>query len=235
MSMNNRAWPFGLACLGILIPMAVQAQQHRPKARATVGAYYFDGWSGKTNHATKLLETEFADRKPVWGWNDDTLAIMQRQIDYCADHGIAFWAVDWYYPEGRNKTTPLNNALGLYLKAPNRQRLKFCLLVANHAGFRIGPKDWDTCCRKWIELFRQPTHLRLDGQPLLIFFSPGELQQAFGGVEGVRKALDSLRAKAKKAGLPGLPFRLHRSLRAWLANARLSINRNTPAMSVPAR
>jgi hypothetical protein len=204
MSMSNRAWPFGLACLVVLIPMAVQAQQHRPKARATVGAYYFDGWSGKTNHATKLLETEFADRKPVWGWNDDTLAIMQRQIDYCADHGIAFWAVDWYYPEGRNKTTPLNNALGLYLKAPNRQRLKFCLLVANHAGFRIGPKDWDTCCRKWIELFRQPTHLRLGGRPLLIFFSPGELQQAFGGVEGVRKALDSLRAKAKKAGLPGV-------------------------------
>jgi hypothetical protein len=44
----------------------------------------------------------------------------------------------------------------------------------------------------------------LDGQPLLIFFSPGELQKAFGGVDGVRKALDSLRAKAKKAGLPGV-------------------------------
>ena len=107
---------------------------------------------------------------------------------------------DWYYPEGKDKTTPLNNALDLYLKAPNCQRLKFCLLVANHAGFRIGPKDWDACCEKWIDLFRQPTHLRFDGQPLLIFFSPEELQQAFGGVEGVRKALDSLRAKAKEAG-----------------------------------
>jgi len=94
--------------------------------------------------------------------------------------------------------------LGLYLKAPNCQRLKFCLLVANHAGFRIGPKDWDACCEKWIELFRQPTHLRLNGQPLLIFFSPEELRRAFGGVEGVRQALESLRAKAKQAGLPGV-------------------------------
>ena len=153
---------------------------------------------------TKLLETEFADRKPLWGWKDDTVEIMQKQIDYCADHGIAFWAFDWYYPEGKTKTTPLNNALELYLKAPNCQRLKFCLLVANHAGFRIGPKDWDACCDKWIELFQKPTHLRLDGQPLLIVFSPDELQKAFGGVEGVRKALDSLRAKAKKAGLPGV-------------------------------
>ncbi len=99
---------------------------------------------------------------------------------------------------------PENNALGLYLKAPNCQRLKFCLLVANHAGFRIGPKDWDACCKKWIDLFRQPSHLQLDGQPLLIFFSTDELQKAFGGMVGVRKAFDSLRARAKKAGLPGV-------------------------------
>jgi hypothetical protein len=193
-----------LVGLTALIPAVSVAQQAKPKAM--VGAYYFDGWSGGTDeiHLTKLLTTEYADRKPVWGWRDDTVEIMQKQIDYCADHDIAFWAFDWYYPEGKTKTTPLNNALGLYLKAPNRQRLKFCLLVANHEGFRIGPKDWDTCCENWIELFQKPTHLRLGGQPLLIILSHDELQKAFGGVDGVRKALDSLRAKAKKVGLPGV-------------------------------
>ena len=200
--MRKPGWSIAFVCLATLIPATAHAQDAKPKA--TVGAYYFDGWSNKTSHVTPLLETEYADRKPVWGWTDDTVEIMQKQIDYCADHDIAFWAFDWYYPEGKTKTTPLNNALDLYLKAPNCQRLKFCLLVANHAGFRIGPKDWDTCCEKWIELFQKPTHLRLDGQPLLIFFSPGELQKAFGGVDGVRKAFDSLRAKAKKAGLPGV-------------------------------
>ncbi len=194
-------WPLALVCLAAFIPTIALAQQDRPKA--TVGLYYFDGWSSR-DHVTKLLATEFADRKPVWGWNDDTIEIMQKQIDYCADHGIAFWAFDWYYPEGKSKTTPLNNALDLYLKAPNCRRLQFCLMVANHGGFRIGPNDWNACCEKWIKLFRQPTHLRLDGQPLLIIFSPGELQKAFGGVEEVCKALDSLRAKAKKAGLPGV-------------------------------
>ena len=191
-----------LACFVALIPLV--AQEEQPKPRALVGAYYFDGWSGQTNHITELLKTEFADRQPVWGWKDDTVEIMQRQIDYCADHGIAFWSFCWYYPEGENKTTPLNNALDLYLKSANCQRLKFCLLVANHGGFRIGPKDWDACCEKWIDLFRQPTHLRLDGQPLLIFFSPEELQRAFGDVDGVRQALESLQAKAKAAGLPGV-------------------------------
>jgi hypothetical protein len=189
-------------CLIALIPVTAQAQE--VERRAMVGAYYFDGWTGQTFHITELLKTDFADRKPVWGWKDDTVEIMQKQIDYCADHGIAFWSFCWYYPEAENKTTPLNNALGLCLKAPNNQRLKFCLLVANHRGYRIGPKDWDVCCEKWIGLFQQSTHLRLDGKPLVIFFSPGELQRAFGGVEGVRKALDSLRAKAKDAGLPGV-------------------------------
>jgi hypothetical protein len=174
------------------------------KPRAMVGAYYFDGWSGQTGHVAKLLETEFANRKPVWGWKDDTVEIMRRQIDYCADHSIAFWAFDWYYPEGPNKETPLNNALQLYLKAPNRERLKFCLLAVNHQGYPIGPKNWDALCQIWIDLLRQPTYLLLDGQPLLIIFDPRGLQDAFGGVQGVGKAFASLRTKAKEAGLPGV-------------------------------
>ncbi len=199
--MTKPGWSIAFVCL-VAFAATVHAQDARP--RAMVGAYYFDGWSGKTDHVSKLLETEFADRKPVWGWKDDTVEIMQKQIDYCVDHDIAFWAFDWYYPEGEIKTMPCNNALDLYLKAPNCQRLKFCLLAVNHTGFYIGPKEWDACCDKWIELFQKPTYLRLDGQPLLIFFSPGELQKAFGGVDGVRKAFDSLWAKAKKAGLPGV-------------------------------
>jgi hypothetical protein len=198
--------PLRISIAILLTLLSATALAQQPKPKAMVGVYYFDGWSGKTDdiHLPKLLTTEYADRKPVWGWHDDTVEIMQQQIDLCADHDIAFWAFDWYYPEGDNKATPLNNALDLYLKAPNVKRLQFCLLVANHEGFRIGPKDWDACCEKWIELFQKPTHLRLDGQPLLIFFSTDELQKAFGGIDGVRTAFDAFQAKAKKAGLPGV-------------------------------
>ena len=138
--MSQLRWSFVFVCLAALIPAPASAQQS--KLRAMVGTYYFDGWSGGTNeiHITKLLTTEYADRKPVWGWKDDTVEIMQKQIDYCADHDIAFWAFDWYYPEEKTKTTPLNNALDLYLKAPNCQRLKFCLLVANHQAFASGQR-----------------------------------------------------------------------------------------------
>jgi hypothetical protein len=172
--------------------------------RALVGAYYFDGWTAQHDEINKLLYAEYAYRQPIWGWKDDTIEIMQKQIDYCADYGIGFWAIDWYYPQWKTKRHPCNNALGLYLKTPNRRRLKFCLMVANHGEFGIGPKDWDDCCRTWIDLFCQPTHLSLDGRPLLIIFAPWDLEQRFGSADAVRKAFESLQARAKEVGLPGV-------------------------------
>ena len=88
---------------------------------------------------------EFADREPVWGWRDDRLEIMERQIDLAADHGIAFFAFCWYWhpDEKQVRDDPKHTGLKLFLKAKNNHRMKFCLLVANHAGFLIsGPDDW---------------------------------------------------------------------------------------------
>ena len=173
--------------------------------RAKAGAYYFDGWTGQTRHLTERLETEFFDREPVWGWRDDSLDVMEQQIDYAADNALAFFAFDWYYPEGENKETPLNTGLELYLQSNNRDRLEFCLLVANHGGFRIGPGDWEIVCDKWIALFKQPTHLMVNGKPLIIFFSPWELKKAFGGTaEGVKQAFEAFRQKAAANGLKGV-------------------------------
>lgn len=197
--MTRCAPAFLVACLLLGLP-ALAADG--PAAPVTAGAYYFDGWTGQTHHITDRLTTEFAAREPVWGWRDDSPDVMRQQIDFAADYGLAFFSFCWYYPEGEKKETPLNNALSLYLAAPNRDRLKFCLLVANHGGFRIGPKDWDAVCRRWIDLFKHPAHLRVGGKPLLIIFAPGELLQDFGGAPAVRAAFTTLRQTAKAAGLP---------------------------------
>jgi ketosteroid isomerase-like protein len=92
--------------------------------KAMVGLYYFDGWSNE-QHLTKLLTTEFADRKPVWGWKDDTVEIMQKQIDYCADHDIAFWAFDGYYPEARAMETVGTDAAACHDGAAPRGSVVF--------------------------------------------------------------------------------------------------------------
>ena len=175
-----------------------------PPTKVRAGAYYFDGWTGKSYHLTPRLRDEFFDREPVWGWRDDSLPVVEQQIDCAADHGLAFFAFDWYWPEGANKETPMNTGLELYLQAKNKQRLQFCLLVANHGGFRIGPADWETVTDIWVRLFKEPTHLKVGGKPLLIFFTARRAARAFGSSAAVKAAFDKLDAKARAAGLAGV-------------------------------
>ena len=184
------------------LSLAGAAEPPKPEP-VKLGAYYFGGWRPGNTRVTDRLKTEFAQREPVWGWLDTDLANMQQQINFAADAGLKFWAFCWYCPEN-GEPTNLNEALDLYLAAPNHARLQYCLMVANHAPYRIGPKHWPAISAQWIELFKKPTYLTVDGKPLLIIFSPGEIIRSFGTTDAVKAAFDQLRADAKAAGLPGV-------------------------------
>ena len=192
-------------------PCFAQAPAAPTKVRA--GAYYFDGWTGKTGHLTHRLRDEFFDREPVWGWRDDSLSVVEQQIDCAADQGLAFFAFDWYWPEGPDKEAPMNTGLKLYLQAKNKQRLQFCLLVANHGGFRIGPADWETVTDIWLPLFKEPTHVKVGGKPLLIFFAPSELRNSFGSSTAGEGRL-------RKTRCQGPRHRAGRGLRRGVCQAR---------------
>lgn len=209
LDLNRNGFPqppvaFWILAAILLIAAPVFAQAPAAPAKVRAGAYYFDGWTGKSKHLTPRLRDEFFDREPIWGWRDDSLAVVEQQIDCAADHGLAFFAFDWYYPEGTNKESALNTGLKLYLQAKNTKRLEFCLMVANHGGFRIGPGDWDAVTDIWVRLFKEPTHLKVGGRPLLIFFAARELLHAFGNSAAVKSAFDKLDAKARTAGLEGV-------------------------------
>jgi len=207
-----------LGLLGVA-GMAGAARGQEPKPRMKLGAYYFAGWSGKSSmddgkpehawaqgmptHFTQKLATEFAGRTPIWGWRDDTVELMERQIDLAADHGLAFFSFCWYWHDNKG---PINVKaidedskhlpMQLFMKAKNNRRMEFCLLVANHGGFEIvGPAAWKQAAEHWATLFKHPRYLRVAGQPLLVIFSP----------RGVDKAgLDCVQAAARSAGLPGV-------------------------------
>jgi hypothetical protein len=190
-----------------------QANLQSAPPRATVGAYYFGGWAGSSTrwqddpawtrrhpptHLTKRIVEEFADREPVWGWRDDALEIMERQIDLAADHGIAFFAFCWYWNKDPEKLAqdPKHVGLNLFLRAKNNHRLKFCLLVANHAGYLFqGADDWGRAAAGWLPHLRHPQHLTVDGKPLVIIFNPGN---------GDRDGLAQVQAAARQAGLMGV-------------------------------
>ncbi len=123
---------------------------------------------------------------------------MERQIDLAADHGVAFFAFCWYWhPSKRGvDADSKHTGLELFLKARNNHRLKFCLLVANHAGFLIGSAtNWTQAAAYWMPYFRHSQYVTVEGKPLVIIFNPRDSNP--GG-------LANLQSEAKKAGLPGL-------------------------------
>ncbi|WP_294183555.1 glycoside hydrolase family 99-like domain-containing protein [uncultured Sphingobacterium sp.] len=171
------------------------------------GAYYFDGWSRNSDHITPLLKSEFSEREPIWGWETSSQGIVDRQIACAANAGLRFFSFCWYagnplYLQSKD------NALAYYLSSPEKSKLAFCLLIANHEGHLITPENWEKCTAVWLKLFQDPSYLKADGKPLLIFFSVGSLLRTFGSVQSVKAHFDKMRMEARSIGLEGVTIAL---------------------------
>ncbi|WP_069658050.1 glycoside hydrolase family 99-like domain-containing protein [Arcticibacter eurypsychrophilus] len=174
--------------------------------RAIIGAYYFDGWTGVyPYHITDVLTRSFPERESKWGWITSTQQKVDRQIIEAYNSGLSFFSFCWYFT-GKNsyKTEPLNRALSFYTSSSQKDKLKYCLLVANHGGFTIGPSEWSTVVSEWISNFKSKEYLTIDGEPMLVFFSLEGLVERFGSAEKVKIAFESLKTIAKSKGLKGV-------------------------------
>lgn len=180
--------------------------QDKPSKQLLVGAYYFDGWTGKTPHITKSLTENFKERKPVWGWVTSTPEIIQKQVDAAASANLDFFSFCWYDSDlsKKNEEEPRNNALRLFINTEHKKGLKFNLLVANHFGYLIGPADWARVTKAWIKLFENEAYLKFKEKPLITFLSLKMLLSKFGSAAKIKSALDKLRADAILKGLPGV-------------------------------
>ena len=166
-----------------------------------VGAYYFPGWP--TRDKWTVLDA-FPERMPILGYYaEGDPRVMDWQIKWAVEHGISFFAFDWYWDRGQRQ---LEHALDLgYLRARFRPFLKFCLLWANHneAG-SSSEADLLAVVDFWIaRYFRQPEYLTVDGKPVVIIFTPRQLRADMGS-EAVAAALRRMRARVEAAGFPGL-------------------------------
>ena len=180
-----------------------------------LGAYYFDGWSGRhkadgdpaqpwakgaPTHLTKALVENYSDREPLLGWRADSPEIMRRQIDLAADHGLSFWAFCWYFQSKAQAVAddPKHTGLRLFLGAPNNERLRFCLLIANHDSYQLNTLErWRQAAEYWLPYLRHPRAVTVGGKPLVILFNPKDaLPEGMAAVE----------AAARAAGLPGVTF-----------------------------
>ena len=175
------------------------------KAAVKVGAWYFGGWSfpadqnGHTFHISPTLTTTFSDREPVWGWREDKAGVMTEQINYAADNGLSFWGFCWYdntLVDDAKTMDNLNNALDLFLKAPNKNRLDFCLMSC----FPVSPVNWEKICDRTVPYFKEGNYLKVEGKPVMVFFNTDEVISGMNGIANTKAALQLYRKKAREAG-----------------------------------
>lgn len=215
-NITNRLLLFAV-CM-VFMASSCNRGESREKPDFQVGAYYYDGWSGKHALADdpaepwaknvpravrKRMVEEFSEREPVWGWRHDTQEIMERQIDLAADNGISFFLYCWYWRDNKGsinpdliRELPAHVSMNMHMKAKNKERLKFALLVANHQGAEIiGPENWEKATEFWMEYFNDPQYMKVDGKPLVVIFSSR-------GIEN--ESIARMQETAVKMGLKGL-------------------------------
>src|SRR3972149_59207 len=189
-----------------------------------------DGWTEWeiVKNGKPKFEGHSQPKVPLWGYRDESApAEMARSIDAMADAGIGAIIFDWYrYDDDINGGVMIEEALKRgFLQAPNRNRVKFALMWANHTYIDchpFAPGVWFNNAPVWRKgevsqaaferhtqdaiqsYFKQPNYWKIDGRPYFSIYELDKLVHGLGGVAATRSALDDFRPRVKAAGFPDL-------------------------------
>ncbi len=201
---------------------------------------HYQAWYGPGFSEWELIRTteplfpgHHQPKMPTWGYFDERdPEWAARQIDLAADHGITVFLFDWYWYCGvRLMEEALEQG---FLQAPNRERLKFALMWANHswgtwpavtgipgmgaaAGVNQGqslwlpqrhyPEDLDRVVDYCCEhYFHEPNYWRVEGRPYWALWDINRFAEQLGGDAAAAAALERMDTRARTHGLPGLYF-----------------------------
>ena len=167
------------------------------------------------------------NRQPLWGYeNEADPAVMEKQIDEATKHGVNVFIYDWYWFDNRPF---LENCLNDgFLKAKNKDKMKFYLMWANHDANHcwnrelsdeyadtviwkgaVGKPAFETVVHRVIEkYFSQPNYYKINGCPVFMIYDVMNLVKGLGGILQTQEALAWFREETKKAGFPDLHFQL---------------------------
>lgn len=209
-----------------------------------IAAYIWPAYSGKeprsrifwpegigewqtVKRASAKFEGHEWPRKPLWGYCDEAdPAVMAQQIDAAADHGVNVFIYDWYWYDDRPfQEQCLNDG---FLEAPNRSRMKFYLMWANHdanylwdirnsSAFgdtvvwrgAVTRAQFEPMAKRLIQkYFHLPEYYTIEGKPVFMIYDVQNLLNGFGGMEATKDALCWWKREAVRQGLPGIHLQL---------------------------
>jgi len=168
-----------------------------------VGSYYFPG------HFSPMRWMPFRRcgyPTPVLGfYRDYEPEVLDWHIKWAVEHGISFFAFDWYGgPKGPSEVH--NQALDrAFLTARYRSLMKFCLMWCNEGIEERYTEDEMVAFARLLteRYFSQPNYLKIDGDNVLIISVPGHLLASFGA-EGTGRVFARMAEVSRAAGCGGL-------------------------------
>ena len=192
-----------MTLIGLLLLSSLHAQ---PPTRPAAGAIRWDAWHGRQGAPGRAVEkalgpAEWHYRLPFFAKvvSDNEVSIdgssqetMDREIGYAAKAGLDYWAFLKY-----DDPDPMSISLHRYLSSKQKNEIQFCL-VTELSRWGTKARHRDRIAR-YAALMKEPTYFKTPaGRPLfyLGFLNEASVQEAWGSVEELRKAVDELRALA---------------------------------------
>jgi hypothetical protein len=210
-------------------------------------SYHGNGWTEweLVKAAKPRFENHHQPNVPEWGYTDEAdPAQMAQKIDAAANNGIDVFIFDWYmYEDGPFLDRGIDEG---FLKAENCEKIKFGLMWANHDWVdihpytkgteqkllypgKVSPERFEEISDFVVEkYFTKSNYWKIDGKAYFSVYDVQKFVEGFGSMEATKAAMDSMREKAKTAGLKGV----HWNLVAW-GNPILPVEKapsNTPEL-----
>lgn len=187
------------------LPKASYVPAPQPvKTAYELGALYFPGWS--KIEAWARIWPVAPERKPLLGWYDEANPeVVDWQIKWAVENGLSYFLVDWYWHKGYQHH---DHWIKAFKQARYRSYLKWAVMWANHnAAGSHSEADQREVAKFWIEnYFNMPEYYRIDDQPVVMIWSPQNMNRDLGGGDGCRRLLELSRQMARDAGHKGIYF-----------------------------
>ena len=173
--------------------------------------------------AKKKFEENKWPRTPLWGYQDEAdPAVMEQQIEEATEHGVNIFIYDWYWYDRRSFLEQcLNDG---FLKAKNSDKMKFCLMWANHDANNtwdkrlsddrpsevvwkgaVDRKEFEVIVDRIIaKYFLKTNYYIYDNCPVFMIYDICNFIDGIGSVEEAGLAIEFFREKVKEAGFKDL-------------------------------